>query len=108
MSEIRHDTQTLAELLRILGLDKPALRTERLDGKPCELVNEAGVYVLMFHSQIEPARQFRKWVRLQFLPDTHRSGLTNELRRSFQIHAASVLGCDPSIFASGKMDGVTL
>jgi prophage antirepressor-like protein len=101
--EIKNDTQVLAELCSILGLSLPEVSTEDLNGQPCECVNEAGVYVLMFNSYTGKAKKFRKWVRLRFLPDAHKSGeLTDELRREFQMRAAAVLNCNPSMFARKK------
>lgn len=54
------------------------------------LINEAGVYSLIFSSKLQTAKQFKRWVTHDVLPDIRKHGMlrtidNNERRRNGRI-----------------------
>ena len=56
--------------------------TRRFDGEPCSkggnpnmtIINESGVYSLLFSSKLESAKKFKRWVTAEVLPAIRRHG----------------------------------
>lgn len=78
----------LADLCRVLGIANPRDAASRLDdderstvastdgagGPDRNIVNESGMYALVFTSRKEVARRFRKWVTAEVLPAIRKTG----------------------------------
>lgn len=56
------------------------------------VINEAGVYSLIFSSKLPSAKQFKRWVTHEVLPDIHKHGMyiSDKLRDAAQV--------DPEMF----------
>jgi len=70
------DVGNPTEAVRNLDEDEKGLRiTETLGGKQeMVVVNESGLYALIFRSRKEQARVFRKWVTSEVLPQIRKTG----------------------------------
>jgi len=49
-------------------------KTPHLKGSKITMVNESGVYSLVFGSKLETAKQFKKWVTSEVLPTIRKTG----------------------------------
>jgi prophage antirepressor-like protein len=92
----------LAELLSVLHLDGPEQQERVLDGKLETFINEAGLYVLVFHSQKPAARRFGKCVRLDLLPSVRETGLCDEHRRQLRMPMATLFGAEAARLLARK------
>lgn len=59
-------------------VDSEDQRTRRfpgfMDGKPPVIINESGVYSLIFSSKLPSARAFKRWVTAEVLPSIRKKG----------------------------------
>ncbi|WP_369041159.1 BRO-N domain-containing protein [Staphylococcus chromogenes] len=57
------------------GEDKDVVKLDTLGGKQSQtIINESGLYSLIFSSKLESAKRFKRWVTSEVLPQLRRTG----------------------------------
>lgn len=64
------EDKTIIQLSDIQDVDK----TPHLKGSKITVINESGVYSLVFGSKLELAKQFKKWITSEVLPAIRKTG----------------------------------
>jgi prophage antirepressor-like protein len=89
------DTADLHELLALMGVGTPKVRTMPVEGQLEQCINEAATYKLVFMGRTPKARAFKAWVRGTLLPRARaRASIqsVDDLRGEVRSRLASVLG----------------
>ncbi|MFW9596783.1 MAG: phage antirepressor [Paludibacter sp.] len=68
---VDEDDKIIVQLADIQDVDK----TPHLKGSKITVINESGLYALVFGSKLEGARQFKKWVTSEVLPSIRKNGM---------------------------------
>lgn len=59
------------------------------------IINESGVYALIFGSKLESARKFKHWVTSEVLPAIRKNGFFGELSPEYRLQCAEILSKTP-------------
>ena len=99
---------------RILGLSNPTMAMRALEDdehltsvvlragqqRPVNVVNESGLYALIFLSRKPGAKKFRKWITSEVLPSIRKTGayINEQVVEKLSSQASSVTGADDNLY----------
>lgn len=59
------------------------------------MINESGVYSLVFGSKLESARKFKRWVTSEVLPTIRKRGVYGDFDKEYRLKCAAILAKTP-------------